>query len=576
MKKLTALLLLACMLFSLVACGGSNKVDDRAEVDCWTYDASGNKQYLPICNPEDNVTLKVGIAQHANVIDYDTNLYTKWLEEQTGVHVEFIKFSGNSSDITTQISMMIAGGETMPDVFYHMSAISTTTGREYGNQGYFIPLNDYYADPEMTHFTREAMEEIFGKEAGEKRFQECIMRATYLKDGNTYSFFNMEEVPFDSPLCHTIINQQWLDKLGLKAPTNIDELYDVLVAFRDKDPNGNGKKDEIPMIGMSSSYTRIVDWLMNAFMYYNSNNHYNVTDGKVWSPYNTDEYRQALIYIRKLVKEGLLSPLTWTMKKAELLTLLNPTDGVYTVGISAGHGDVYFTNADSIFVYSPLAPLADSTGKGGYGPRAYLSTSLATYITVDCKNPEVAFRWLDFQSNKEAYLRQRWGEYGVDWEYSTNPNAQSNALNTPKIVVHDPTIWSTQNNKCWHRVGSIASEYYYSYEMDLSNPNDWNTKRVNNIYENYLNYVKAGLPEEVYWYGSFNEEETDSRAEFSADLTSYISKMRTNFCTGDDDPANDATWNNYISNLQKLRWEDWIATAQNSYDRVKDSYVPYD
>lgn len=37
-----------------------------------------------------------------------------------------------------------------------------------------------------------------------------------------------------------------LDKLGLEQPDNVDELYDVLVAFRDQDPNGNGKADEVP------------------------------------------------------------------------------------------------------------------------------------------------------------------------------------------------------------------------------------------------------------------------------------------------------------------------------------------
>ena len=575
MKKITALLLLACMLFSLVACGGNNKTDDRAEVDCWTYDASGNKQYLPICNPEDNITLKVGIAQHANVIDYDTNAYTKWLEEQTGIRVEFIKFSGNSSDITTQISMMIAGGETMPDVFYHMSPISQTTGREYGNQGYFISLNDYFADEEMTHFTREAYKKVFGEEKGMALFNQNITRGTYNKDNQLYPFVTMEEVPFDSPHCHTIINQQWLDKLGLKAPTNIDELYDVLVAFRDKDPNGNGKKDEIPMLAtQGSSYCRIVDYLINAFIYKGSSD-FNVTDGKVWSAYNTDEYRQALIYIRKLVKEGLLSPLSWTAKKAELLSLINPVDGVYTVGVSAGHGDVYFTNDDSIFVYSPLAPLADATGRGGYGPREYYSTSFSTYITADCKNPDVAFRWLDFQMSEEAYLRQRWGEYGVDWEYSTNPQMTSNSGTEPKIVVHNMNILSEQNNQSWHTIGSVASEYFYSYEMDLTDTASKNTKRVNNIRENYENYISAGLPKDVYWFGSYTEQELDDRQIFATDLTSYITTSRTNFCTGEDDPADDATWNNYVSNLQKMRYDDWILYAQNAYDRVKDSYIPY-
>src|SRR5690606_17139209 len=42
------------------------------------------------------------------------------------------------------------------------------------------------------------------------------------------------------------INQTWLDNLNLKMPTNWDELYDVLLAFKEQDANGNGDpNDEI-------------------------------------------------------------------------------------------------------------------------------------------------------------------------------------------------------------------------------------------------------------------------------------------------------------------------------------------
>ena len=36
------------------------------------------------------------------------------------------------------------------------------------------------------------------------------------------------------------INQTWLDNLGLEVPTNMDELEEVLIAFKEGDPNGNG------------------------------------------------------------------------------------------------------------------------------------------------------------------------------------------------------------------------------------------------------------------------------------------------------------------------------------------------
>ena len=68
------------------------------------------------------------------------------------------------------------------------------------------------------------------------------------------------------------INQTWLDNLGLKAPATLDELYDVLVAFRDQDADGNGDpSDEIPLAGDYADgwYTNPEMLVMNAFTYYN-------------------------------------------------------------------------------------------------------------------------------------------------------------------------------------------------------------------------------------------------------------------------------------------------------------------
>ena len=44
-----------------------------------------------------------------------------------------------------------------------------------------------------------------------------------------------------------MIYQPWLDALNLEMPETTEELYNVLVAFKTQDPNGNGEADEIPM-----------------------------------------------------------------------------------------------------------------------------------------------------------------------------------------------------------------------------------------------------------------------------------------------------------------------------------------
>ena len=106
--------------------------------------------------------------------------------------------------------------------------------------------------------------------------------------------------------------------IGIHAASYpVDELYEVLKKFATEDHNGNGKADEIPLVGIDVNYrSDVVVFLVNAFVYCNDTNVFDVTDGKVWVPYTTDEYRQALIYLNKLYSEGLLSPLFYTISAA--------------------------------------------------------------------------------------------------------------------------------------------------------------------------------------------------------------------------------------------------------------------
>ena len=562
MKKLIAMLLALVLAFGLVACGGNEASgnDGDFEVPAEKWDGT-----LPlVAEGEDNV-ITIAINTSTNVLDYDTNAYTLWLEEQTGVDIEFVQFAGKSGDVGTQLSLMMAGGEELPDILMCGSAIDKISGEEYGADGYFIDLKPYFEN--YSYYFKEAFLEIF---EGDTEVYDTIMKLAHDPSGeHIYAFPNIEEVPLDTPNSHAWINQQWLDKLGLTAPTTVEELYDVLVAFRDGDPNGNGKKDEIPLTGKITSYYNIEGFIVNAFVYYNYKNHFNVTDGKVWVPYNTDEYRQALIYLNKLVSEGLMSTLTWTQSTAELKTLINAENAQYTVGVIAGHADAHFEQGhDSIFTYVPLKPLKGATDKGGYGPMDYHTNKYRTYITADCDNPVLAFKLLDFMSCGESYMRQRWGEYGVDWEWA-EPGQPGNMGAEAKFVKLNPNFWAEQNNGSWHLVNSVASEEHWQYAVDYSDLTNWDTVRATKLVEGYENYLAAGMPEEVYNFGIFTPEEFDRLADFQGDLTEYIKTNRAEFATGIKDPNDDAQWQTYLDGLNSLHLDEWIEIAQNSYDRMK-------
>ncbi|MGG1519706.1 ABC transporter substrate-binding protein [Paenibacillus oryzisoli] len=66
------------------------------------------------------------------------------------------------------------------------------------------------------------------------------------------------------------VRKDWLDKLGMKVPETMDEMYAVLKAFTEKDPDGNGKADTIGLTGQVETdsmglYTWVEDTFNGAF-----------------------------------------------------------------------------------------------------------------------------------------------------------------------------------------------------------------------------------------------------------------------------------------------------------------------
>ena len=476
-------------------------------------------------------------------------------------------FAGSSSDAKTQISLMIAGGEEMPDIILGVS-VGKATMKEYGRDGYFLNMAEYLAT-DAYYLNQSLREQYPTDEAYEKKVHAAKGTVMDPKNGAMYGFPYNYLTPLDTADNHLWINQEWLDNLGLKAPTNIDELYNVLVAFRDQDPNGNGVKDEIPMVGIDKKRCRdVISYIINAFMYYMPNYRVGVENDVVYSFYDQAEYRQALIYINKLVKEGLLSPLTWTQSTTELKSLMNPSQGELTVGIAAIPGEGFDEGNPSVEAYVPLDYMDAATPRGGYFPMYDDTFSYSNYITADCENPRLAFRLLDFMSCGESYLRQYYGEYGVDWEFvPEGETLPGHSGGEAKVIVLKPAVFQSVNAQNWHAQYSMCSEGYWQRYQPAHDGT-----YLGNIYGDlqiqYQNCVNRGQPEQVFYVMARNDEEDEIFNEYNTDLGSFIEQSRAKFCTGEMDPSNDAQWDQYISDLYGLHYKEaWVDVAQAVWDR---------
>ena len=174
-------------------------------------------------------------------LDFDNMWFFQQIEEQTGVHVDFDVVK--HSDWTNRVNLMFASGR-----YHDLILRGSLDVEDYGvTQHVILPLDDYLEEYMPTYFSRLPIDN-----AG---------RTLPSSDGKMYyvGFLLSQGINTNG---HFFINKTWLDKLGLSVPTTTEELTEVLRAFKNGDPNGNGLADEIPY---EATFADVNTGLYNAF-----------------------------------------------------------------------------------------------------------------------------------------------------------------------------------------------------------------------------------------------------------------------------------------------------------------------
>ena len=547
MKKIIALTLALIMALSLcVACGGNSTA------------GNGGSH-----NVKGKVELSIGLPSVATVLSYEDNALTTWVEEQTGFDLTFTPFSGGT-DVGTQISTTVAARQELPDILYDID-LGEAVYRGYGHDGYFLDLTKYFDDKEgasKTFWTR--FEATFSPEE-----QADILRR--MKDPETgaiYAVPTLETSMIDVMDYQMWINTEWLDYLKLDMPTDIDSLYKVLVAFRDGDPNQNGKKDEIPLYGGQEAGlgADVVNWLINMFLYFNDRKNFMVDEnGQLYAPYITDEYREALKFLNKLMDEKLMLDAVFNARHAELKLVNTPNSGVPIAGIFAGHLTLH-ANCDSPILkqYKPLPLWSNAVYNDN-------NCFMTTFITNSCENPDAAFELLMTLYTEDGSRRLRYGEYGVNWT-DADPGAKSSmGLDADFKLIRDPML--EQNTCLW---SSASCSLNVNSEGESAQLTDQETAgevlRAQMHAESSLNYAAAAdkyNPDSKYLCPNlvYTEEEKADIENQQTAVGDYFRKCRTDFALGNMDPNSDADWKTYVDTVWDLGLQDWLDAAQVAYDR---------
>ncbi len=543
MKKFLAILLVAVTVLSLCACG--------------------NKQNVSGGMTEDGkVLLSIGLPASATVIDHKNNALTKWIEDECNVELKFIEYSGGT-DIGTQITTSIAARQELPDMLLGMS-LDSAVMYQYGNEGYFVNLKDYFADKEGK--SKIFWDRLEAEKVDEETMELLLGTITEPESGNIYAVPTLEISTFDRQQYQVYINTQWLDTLNLDMPTDIDSLYNVLKAFKTGDPNGNGQPDEIPLFGAKNGgmCSYVIEWLINMFMYFNDNRAYTVNpDGKLTASYTEDTYREALKFINKLYKEELLTALAWTASKPEATTIMTPASGTAMCGIMLCHPSSQPQKGNNVlFQYEPLP-------YWGCVVRDDHPVHTTAFITEDCDYPEKAFEVMMKLWSREGAMRMRYGEYGVNWTDPTPGAISAVGLPCTYKLIQDPL--GRQNTCMWSTMSPTFNMYAEAEDAELAEAmTDWDKGRYELLAAHLKLFNEAeekNNPEKVCPKLYFTSQENEEILQTRLNVNDYWRECQTDFIIGKLDPESDSDWNAYLARLKELGVDKVMEYNQRAYDR---------
>jgi len=371
MKSLRFLLVIAlcfCVFIPAVFAGGTQSPGGPAPIRWLCMGDSGAKPLIP------NDRIVTGINQKLGI-----NLIMEIVPQ-------------NAAE---RINVAIASGD-FPDIVTGQHRTSAT--QNWIDNKIIIPLNPYFN-------SSPAIKEL--------------LSTTYSWDadssGNFYGIPFISQYASSNQLLAT--RSDWLDKVGMKFPTNMTEFKAVLMAFTHNDPDGNGRNDTYGMTavtGYNFPYIffafgrRTADYELDA-------------RGNIIPLFEHESFIPAMTYLKDLWDNGVIDPeyMVNDYPKVE--------EKFFQGHIGLFHGYLFrhvsriensvrqlYPAASLVYGLPPKGP-SGALGMAGEG-----KGGLFTAITAACKTPDKAAAFIDFMISKEGEDYVRLGIEGVHFTRQGN------------------------------------------------------------------------------------------------------------------------------------------------------------
>ena len=510
-------------------------------------------------------TVVVAMQTNVNVTDYYNNYQTKYMENMNNVKLEFFMLPNATADARSRVALLVSSND-LPDVL--QMGLPNETILEYGMGGAFIDQTSYVMDRNKSpHFW--AIPDVDRNE---------MLMHMKSADGKIYTQLMWQPESWNLTPHRQYINKAWLDKLGLKIPATTEELRTVLTAFKTRDPNGNGRQDEIGVYGWyAGTYgENIIAALISSFTFYFKDAFIlNETGTTVIAPFVQPGFRQALQYLAGLRRDGLLEPSMFTNNQQEFRATLATSPS--TVGFTSAGSVSNWPDADRNANFLELAMIPPLKGPDGiaYTPYNGFIPGAVGMIAGRSKIPDIAWKYLESFYDHDVSIISRFGQEGVDWTrdpavLKSQTNAYVSAGLYPGInVVETSLIWGMPTNQFWQNPGPrYASEELGNTRGSTTRPFVPDSAVAILDAYNYQWYV-PNHPQYILPSLKFTLQEAQKISVTITTVQDYVNQSIAEFIVGARDINNDTAWNAYLRELDNMKMQDWLAASQAAFERTK-------
>lgn len=543
MKKLVKATALSLSLFmilpSFAGCNGKKEAGTTKDSANQSTAQTTGANTLPLVSKPTKVSIFQLNYQANQVKSYGDIAAHQEIEKKTGITFEWIHPANTSAAATEQFNLMVASNE-LPDIIYYNWG---STLSRYLDDKVIIKLND------LIDKNAPDLKKVFAKSPE-------VKKQLQLDDG-TIAMFPQVDLDLSRNIYKGFqIREDWLNKLGLKAPTTIDEWYTVLKAFKEKDPNGNGKADEIPfsdekgggMKNFSSAWGLRETFAPDA-----------KTGKIVYGPIEPG-YKEFLATMAKWYKEGLIDKEYGTVDRKNIDSkVLSNIVGAY-FGTNSSYMSSYLNLSKEKNPGFSIVGVPYPIGTAGKSFTTFDQTTrhVAGYggaISTKAKDPVLLTKLCNYFYSPEGDTLLNWGIEGQSYTVENGKKKYTDAvMKSPDGKLPTEAIVKyTNNQNGWMRV----------YDMEANNG------LLANNPKQYFDSIKV-------WEKADNsilmplvtptQEESQRLANIMSEVNTYYATMFDKFVMGAEPIEK---FDEYVNTIKKMGIDEAIKINQAAYDRYK-------